>query len=40
MLESKKDGREYAAHDSNIENDLAGLLDKNESVKVYAKLPG
>ncbi len=40
MVASKKGVYEYVVYDSGTEKDFASDLDKNEAVKVYAKLPG
>ncbi|WP_276978483.1 DEAD/DEAH box helicase family protein [Flavobacterium filum] len=39
MIESKKSPYEFVVHDSAIESNLAKEFEKNENVKVYAKLP-
>lgn len=40
MVESKKSPFEYVVHDSIVESTLAKEFEKNENIKVYAKLPG
>jgi type III restriction enzyme len=40
MLESTKSPYEYVVYDSGIESALAKEFEKNDNVKVYAKLPG
>ncbi len=40
MLEANKSAYEYVVYDSQVERSFADDLEKNESVKVYAKLPG
>ncbi len=39
-LESRKSVYERVRYDSNVERDFAEGLEKNDAVKVYAKLPG
>ncbi|OGO88101.1 MAG: hypothetical protein A2Y24_07555 [Clostridiales bacterium GWE2_32_10] len=39
MIESEKSVYDYVVYDSNIEEEFAKKLEKNQSVKVYAKLP-
>ncbi len=40
MLLAKKSAYEYVVYDSQLERSFANDLEKNEAVKVYAKLPG
>jgi type III restriction enzyme len=40
MLETQRSVYESVVYDSTIERDFASELEKNEAVKVYAKLPG
>jgi type III restriction enzyme len=40
MVESTKSPFEYVVHDSAIESNLAKEFERNENIKVYAKLPG
>lgn len=40
MVESSKSPFEYVVHDSVIESNLAKEFERNENIKVYAKLPG
>ena len=40
MLNTEKSVYEHVVYDSAVERDFAESLEKNESVKVYAKLPG
>jgi type III restriction enzyme len=40
LEETKKSVYEYVVYDSGIEADFAAGLEKNDAVKVYAKLPG
>jgi type III restriction enzyme len=40
MVESSKSPFEYVVHDSAIESNLAKEFERNENIKVYAKLPG
>ena len=40
MLESKKSVYDYVVYDSDTEAELAKSFEKNDDVKVYAKLPG
>lgn len=39
MLESKKSVYDYVIHDSEVEEEFANKFERNERVKVYAKLP-
>ena len=40
MIPSERSVYEYVVHDSGTERAFAQALEKNEAVKVYAKLPG
>ncbi|MEN9993788.1 MAG: hypothetical protein RL762_445 [Bacteroidota bacterium] len=40
MVESTKSPFEYVVHDSAVESNLAKEFERNENIKVYAKLPG
>lgn len=40
MLESKRSIHEHIVYDSGVERTFAEQLEKNEAIKVYAKLPG
>ena len=40
MIPSERSVYEYVVHDSGTERAFAEALEKNEAVKVYAKLPG
>src|SRR5690606_15428477 len=40
LEETRKSVYEHVRYDSNVERDFADQLEKNEAVKVYAKLPG
>lgn len=40
MVESSKSPFEYVVHDSVIESNLAKEFERNDNIKVYAKLPG
>ncbi|MCB4811059.1 hypothetical protein LG204_07000 [Methylovorus menthalis] len=40
LKDTKKSVYEYVIYDSNTERDFAYALEKNENIKVYAKLPG
>ncbi len=40
MIESEKSVYEYIVYDSDVEADFAKKFERNNSVKVYAKLPG
>ena len=40
LLDTKKSVYESVVYDSNTERDFADALEKNDAIKVYAKLPG
>lgn len=40
LRDTKKSVYEHVVYDSNTERDFADALEKNENIKVYAKLPG
>ncbi|MEM7620628.1 MAG: DEAD/DEAH box helicase family protein [Pseudomonadota bacterium] len=40
MIEAEKSAYDHVVYDSDIESGLAQYFEKNEEVKVYAKLPG
>jgi type III restriction enzyme len=40
LMDTEKSVYEHVVYDSNTERDFAFLLEKNDSIKVYAKLPG
>ncbi|NMM25846.1 MAG: DEAD/DEAH box helicase family protein [Glaciimonas sp.] len=40
LMDTKKSVYEHVVYDSNTERDFADALEKNDAVKVYAKLPG
>ena len=40
MIEAEKSAYDHVVYDSDIESGLAQAFEKNEEVKVYAKLPG
>ena len=40
LMDTKKSIHEHVVFDSNIERDFADALEKNEAIKLYAKLPG
>lgn len=40
MIESKKSVYEYVVYDSSVEESFANSFENNQSVKLYAKLPG
>lgn len=40
VLDTRKSVYEHVVHDSSVERDFAEALERNEAIKVYAKLPG
>jgi type III restriction enzyme len=40
LMDTTKSVYEHVVYDSNTERDFADALEKNEAIKVYAKLPG
>jgi len=40
VLDTRKSVYEHVVHDSTVERDFAEALERNEAIKVYAKLPG
>src|SRR5690606_8012814 len=40
VLDTKKSVYEHVVYDSTVERDFAEALERNEAIKVYAKLPG
>src|SRR5690606_20394354 len=40
VLDTKKSVYEHVVYDSTVERDFADALERNEAIKVYAKLPG
>lgn len=40
LMDTKKSVYESVVYDSNTERDFADALEKNNAIKVYAKLPG
>jgi len=40
LMDATKSVYEHVVYDSNTERDFADALEKNDAIKVYAKLPG
>ncbi|MEO6825248.1 MAG: restriction endonuclease subunit R, partial [Nitrosospira sp.] len=40
LMDTTKSVYDHVVYDSNTERDFAGALEKNDAIKVYAKLPG
>jgi type III restriction enzyme len=40
LMDTTKSVYEHVVYDSNTERDFADALEKNDAIKVYAKLPG